>query len=56
VKGTGSVAVSTICVSQRITGNYVKFALEQATRAQRGEQWYGSTISLTSALEIILSA
>jgi hypothetical protein len=29
----------------------VKFALEQAMKAQRGEKRYSSTVSLTSALE-----
>jgi hypothetical protein len=29
----------------------VKFTLEQATKAQRGEKRYSSTLSLTSALD-----
>jgi hypothetical protein len=34
----------------------VKFALEQATKAQRGEQRYSSTLSLTSALDWVVIA
>jgi len=30
----------------------VKFDLEQATKAQRGEQMYSSTLTLTSALDV----